>query len=231
MSTDNKDNIEPKIEESTENIKNLKNEMGRKFANQEQMFQAMSQKLDAMATKYTEPSVAPETTEEDLYSDPDAYIQKRLDKRLKSFEQGLDQRQQQQAKQQQVVNEITAEFPEINQSGSDLQLKAQELYAGLSQDEKENPTAWKATIFEAAMAVGVKPRSQRSESTDDFTFGSGKGSSSSLNRSSRRTSEDLSDDTINFASLMGMDISDPEKLKALKERTKRKDWKYSGSKE
>lgn len=214
-----------------DNLKNIKSEMGRKFSNVDATLQQMTSQLQAISERFNSipQSKAEPEDDVDYYSDPDAYIEKKVEERIKGFTSDFEKKQSIQARQTQIVNEISAEFPEIHQQGSELQTKAQEIYSSLTPEEQQDPLAWKAVVYQAATSVGARPRSQRSGDGEDFVLGAARGSSSSLNRSSKKKSDELAPELLAFAEALKMDISDPETIKKLKYRAQRKDWKYSGS--
>lgn len=205
---------------TTENpVDNLKAEFSRKMSNLDANFAAIAQKLETLTTK-----VAPvhQESKPDLatlaVTDPIAYaeaIAAEADRRAALREQASRQIQDQNSK---VINNIVSDFPEVNQVGHPLYDKVQEMMGKMSPEEKNNSSHWRAMVLEAAMDVGLKPRSKRSKEdrNEDFSLGGGYSGSS---RAAAKPK--LSGDALQFATLLGLDTKDPKVIKRLEERSQR----------
>jgi hypothetical protein len=215
--------------QSEELIKNFKSEMSRKFGNYEKRVdelskvnQALLEKLDTIAVKPNNSNDSDDIA--DLWYDNPAEAAKRIkNEALDEARKEQQKIQQSQAEQQQIINKLVSDFPELNNQNSELYQEVQELYSNLSETDRFDPRAWKTVVLEAASSKGVKPMSKRSkEDNEDFSLSSSNTTANS--KRSKRNSDELDPKTELTAQLMGMDTNDPEVRKALIERTKRTNW-------
>lgn len=136
---------------------------------------------------------------------------------------------QAQAKQAQVIGEITSNYPEINMPNHPMQKKVLELYNALPEDERNSSTAYRLIAKEAAEELGIKPMSKRSEEELDDFVGYGRGSRGA---SAGRKRQGVDPKTLQFAELMGINVNDEKIKKELEEysQVSSSDWlKYRDS--
>jgi hypothetical protein len=153
-----------------------------------------------------------------LFDDTDAaisQIESRVEKRI-------EKKYQTASRQQQTVNALYSDYPELANTEDPLSKRADEIFRTFSEDERSNPLAMRAAVREAASEMGIKPKSKRVDTNDDSFSISGGGSGGG--RPTRSRDNDLAPETLEFAERMGMDVKDPKVIERLKERAKRKNW-------
>jgi hypothetical protein len=216
-------------------IKQVKSEFSRKTDNIASQLSQQQAKIDqimnaVIAQQQAMARPAP-TAEKDIdpIDDPKGFAKKiAADAARTATEQVMQYSQsqsQQQASQQQVLNALVQDYPELNDRSSELFIKAQEIQATMSAEERYNPTAIRAAVREAAGEVGLLPMKKRTNkgNVDDFTVDS---SGSSPNTAQRRQAKEteLAPETLAFAEAIGMNINDPKYLASLKKVNQRKNW-------
>jgi len=226
------ESVEPKAPSVDERLKNHQAEMNRKIDSLNQLVTQQNkqmQDLIAVQVSRASPNVAPsqrtqQKLSELMYNDPDAYaaeIQRISSEAAAHQSQMIINSNNQTAF---TLSNLTAEYPELNDQGSDLTKRAVEIFKGMSDSEKTNQaTAYKSAIREAASDLGivaVKHRKGTSDS-DTFTVGSsGSGRQSDSNRAKGQKNE-LDPATIEFARHMGLPVDDPKYITKLKNAAKR----------
>ncbi len=101
-------------------------------------------------------------------------------------------------------------------------LKAQEIFKGLTDDERSSPLAMKAAVYDAADALDIRPLSKRSpKGNDSFSLGSGSGGSS-LNKN--KGGSGLSPEQDMMAKLLGIDVSKKDVLDRITQNHGRKSY-------
>lgn len=136
---------------------------------------------------------------------------------------------QAQAKQAQVIGEITSNYPEINLPNHPMQKKVLELYNALPEEERNSSVAYKLIAKEAAEELGIKPMSKRTEDEMDEFVGYGRGS---RGQGAGRKRAGIDPKTLQFAELMGINVKDEKVRKELEDYSQisGSDWlKYKDS--
>ena len=109
--------------------------------------------------------------------------------------------------------EITAEYPEVNIRSHPMYKKAIEIFNALPEDERQSVLAYKHAAREAAIELGIKPMSKRTEEELEDYMNVGQGT-----RVNPRTKRKVTDPkTLLFAEMVGLDITDEKILKGLQE--------------
>ena len=210
---------------STDSLENMKAEFNRKLSNMEQANQVLRNQLSTML-KAAAPAAAPKTENlEDVWFDKPEVAAAKIEQRVLEKVNAAAQSTQ---RTNSTIAKLTQDFPELMDDQSDLTKKAVEIYSSFTDDEKSSPVAYRAAVKEAALELGVKPKSQRREEQeeDDFSFsGSGAGRARTEGRASRRDTVDPR--TIEFAKMVGLDVSDPKVKENLKSHQKRS-WRNYG---
>lgn len=210
---------------STDSLENMKAEFNRKLSNMEQANQVLRNQVSTML-KAAAPAVAPKTENlEDVWFDKPEVAAAKIEQRVLEKVNAAAQSTQ---RTNSTIAKLTQDFPELMDDQSDLTKKAVEIYSSFTDDEKSSPVAYRAAVKEAALELGVKPKSQRREEQeeDDFSFsGSGAGRARTEGRASRRDTVDPR--TIEFAKMVGLDVSDPKVKENLKSHQKRS-WRNYG---
>lgn len=205
-----------------EALKNLKAEMNRKLDNTTAELQKTNQQMQAILAAMQTPAKSetpPASKLSDLWYDkPDEAARIIEERTTEKLRREMAAQQALQTKQQQVITGLISDFPELQDGSHELTKKAVELYNALPEDEKTHPLAYKTVVKDAALDLGIKPKSKRTPSADDgFTMGSTSGSS----RSERSGS--LNQMQKDLAAMLGVK---PEKVAArIKNTSDYKKWK------
>lgn len=162
--------------------------------------------------------------EELIYKDPRAYAKAVEARAVKKADEMINSRLQTQNEAQSVLASLAADYPELNDSGSELTKKAVQIYNNLPAAQRSNPLAYKIAVRDAAADMGILVKSKRKQTNDDgFAMDGGSGTSSG-NTQRQRSSEKLDDKSLEFAERLGLNTKDEKVLKRLQERSKRKNW-------
>ena len=204
----------PPMQQGGEDIKNLKAEMGRKFDNIAAQLQAF---VEQAKPKAPAPEAAPKKPS--VFEDEEAYAARIIEEADKRAEQKLARMQEAQARQQQTISSLVAEFPELAHGDHDLTKKAVETFNGMSAEEKAFGGSMKLAVQQAALELGIKPKSKRSD--DDF-YGL-PGGAPSQTRTKKKDNE-LDWRTEEFARLVGVNVDDPKVKERLINKHGRKDY-------
>lgn len=189
----------------TSQITNLKGELNRKVGNLESRFNP------------PQPEPKDEPLEDLIYTNPKKVIET-IRKQATDAAVGVVADSQRKATE---IGNMVYDYPELQDRNSDFFKAAVKVFEGMSSEEQANPMAMKLAVKEAAIDAGLKPRSKRDTSDDDFYMEGGNGAP----RSNRRNREpELQDTTLILAEKMGLNTSDPKVLESLKARSKRTNW-------
>jgi hypothetical protein len=207
-----------------EEIKNLKAEMNRKMGNLEQTNAQLLKQLETMLAS-TKPAPSPEPKKNvSVFEDEEGYARRIKEETAAEIRAEMAKEKNAMAKQQTIISSLVTEFPELNQGDSTLTKKAVELYNGMADDEKASPVAYKAAVNQAALELGIKPKSKRSaDDSDDYVF-SGSGTSEPAQRKRKASDSELDPRTEQFAQLVGLELT-----KEVKERLTKKHGRKSYS--
>ncbi len=205
---------------TTEALKQMKSEFDRKLSNMEASTRKLLDQIAATVKPAAPAAPAQKSVEDEWFDNPRAAAE-----RIKSeVRQELRQEQEVNTKTNSTIAKLTQEFPELMDEGHDLTKKALEIFDGFSAEEKRSAVAYRAAVREAAMDLGVLPKSKRTssepESEDNFSL-SGFGNARPR-ASSKRDSLDAR--TAEVARYMGLDVDKPE----VKERLKKQQNKIFG---
>ena len=168
---------------------------------------------------------APKTKrfEEEFYEDADRAVaglkQETKRETVDEIVQVLDRRDQ----LRETQNKLFGEFPELQDASSPLYKKADEIYRSFGISEGQlDPRALRAAVNEAALDLGVAPKSKRQKesSSDDFT-GLGGGSAP---KGGKQSKSKVTDGMLVWAQQMGLNTSDPKVIERLEQRAQRKNW-------
>lgn len=204
-----------------EPIKQLKSEFERKMGNSEARMaeltaanQSLLSKIEDL-TKHIGPKVEPRKADLSslLYSDPEAYavaIQERADARAEKI---VDDRLSAMTNTNSHINKLYGEFPELSDESNPLTKRSLEVYNSMSANEKKATSSLRLAVLEAASELGVKPKSKR---PDDEPVGSGNGPAPR-----RRNTNKLDAGVEEWASIMGLDTSNPKTKENLLKRQQR----------
>lgn len=212
MSTEaKKEGSEESVDVNTE-LKNLKSEMNRKLGNIDEMFKKSQEELfqKISALQKPAPQAAPKENAdlaELIYRDPEKYAQVVTERAKNQITKELEEKSTRQAAQTQVINSLYKDYPELGDDAHELTQLAIKKFNESSKGDN-SPSAYKAAVYEAALELGVKPKSKRpTDSDEDFSVGGGGQRSQ---RGSRKKDE-LSEEVREAAAIFGVD---PERVKA-----------------
>jgi len=218
----------PEAPRADNEINNLKQEMSRKLGNYETKLNELAQTNQALLQKLsqlTQPKpLSVKSDEEDLdrlwYDDPKKAAARIKEQTKAEIMAEYQKDQELKQKTQSTLASLVSDYPELNDSNSDLTKRAVEIYNSMSDTDKTSPVAYKAAVREAAGELGVLPLKKRQTLDDDAYTGSSSGAAtSSKGRTSKK--DDLDPRTIAFAKLVGLNIDDDAVKTRVKERTKR----------
>jgi hypothetical protein len=210
-----------------EDFKNLKAEIDRKLGNvKTDVAAALKQSQDSLMNQLqamlkpqpVKPSETPEDLDSLFYKDPKEYANKVAEMAERRIEEKYTKREQDTQKRQVTVSQLYKEFPELNTEEHELTQLAIKKYSEMAKDYGDTPATYKAAVSEAALELGVKPKSKRPAEEDSYSIGSGRG----RERPASKKSDEIDPRTVEVARLMGVD---PERVKTrLKNRNKFGNW-------
>jgi len=217
------------VEGKDDPLKNVKAEFDRKLSNVEgkldSMTQAQQATMEALQQLVSQGQVKPaevDSTSDELgqmiVNDPKAAVNKITQTITKQVTDRVMQENQANNSKSQELARIIQDFPELGDKDSAMTKRTVEIYSRMPKNERDNPAAYRAATLEAAMELGLKPRSKRG-SSDDYQMGAGNPSDEGR-RESKASSKDF-ETTLAFAAAMGMDVSDEKVVKRLKQHSKR----------
>jgi hypothetical protein len=221
------DNDQTPPESAPDQIANLKAEMNRKLDNTNAQFQQTNNQLQALLAQMqasAKPAPAP-TKKVSVFDDEEAFTSRLRAEAAAEAETRINasmaRNQELQVKQAQRINALVQEFPELSDSSHSFTKRAVEIFDAMPEDERQSSLAYRAAVKEAALEMGVKPRSKRSaDELDAFVSPSGRASDSG--RSKKKAG--LSDGVMLAAELLGLDIKNPEVKKRLESSAERENW-------
>ena len=208
-------------------LKNVKEEFTRKQANTDSQLASLKQQNEALMSKlnsFTPASFgaqapAKEELSDLIYSNPERYTQLIEERATKAAEKNIEGRLNAQARGNSTIASLHAEFPELASNDHELTKKAVEIYSALPDDEKSSPLSYKVAVKEAALELGIKPKSKRTDEEQLMSSGGGSGS-----RKERKPK--ISQQTADFAAAVGLDINDPKVKERIEGRQGRNWNKY-----
>lgn len=128
-----------------------------------------------------------------------------------------------------TLSSLVSQYPELQDSNSELTQQALRIYNGLSAAEKQSAASYKLAVMQAAQEVGVLPVNKRqsknnSQDSEDFTINSS--SNSTRRPSQNRKEEKIDERTLEFARLLGRPVDDPKYMDNLKKTitTRKRSW-------
>lgn len=215
----------------SDELTNLKQEMSRKLGNYESKLNELAQTNQQLLQKLsqlTQPKpISVRSDDDDMdklwYDDPKKAAAKIKEQTKAEIMAEYQRDQEMKARTQSTLAALVADYPELNDSNSELTRRAVEIYNGMADGEKTSPIAYKAAVREAASELGVLPVKKRQVSDDDSYTGSSSSSSSNTSRRAAKK-DDLDPRTIAFAKLVGLNIDDDNVKNRVKERAKRTNW-------
>lgn len=234
--TENKGN---EAESQVDPIKNLKSEMDRKLGNIEQMLAGQNQQLQAQmeaalaaisTRQQAAQSAGPKKKLADLaLESPDEFeseIDRRVDERASSI---VSRATQSTNSTNAVLGQMTRDYPELNDSNSEMTKKAVEIYNSVVPKHLHGtPEGTRMAIREAAADLGVVPVSKRKKVEADADEYVAPGNTGESRRaSSGKKKDELSADQLAAAQLLfgsKLDVNDPKVRAELTKNANRKSY-------
>jgi len=214
-------------------IKNLKSEIDRKMGNQSDQFKQLLEANRALATQvqqlaeYSKPKPKPVAEQnqalEDLIYDNPAKAVEIMEQRVEARVAEKEKKKEAvQFENQQVINKIVLDYPEVNDASHGLTKRAAEIIQTYPEHRRSDANVWRTSVLEAASEQGVKPMSRRD---NDDSFSVGGGSSSEGKSKKRKKDDEIDPRTLAFAEAIGQDVKDPKYIEKLEKIIKdRKSW-------
>lgn len=223
MSDDQTSNNGEGAVQETDANQNLKAEFSRKFNNVETQLAEMAKanaQLQALLQNQ-QASSSPSTQEsEDIFDNPDAYVNRRVQAVEERIEKKIADRDRRAAEKQGALTTLTSQYPELNDSGSDLYKEAIKALQALPDEVRDTSVGYKTAVYQAAAELGIVAKSKRKSvsASEDFTLGGSKPPVKSKGNS------EIPADVLETARLFGQPVDDPEYLKRLAKTSKRTNW-------
>jgi len=224
--TNNNDNNGGNDAAEQDRLKNLQAEFSRKTSNLDSKLEAINQQLQQLSllgqvntkTQEAQPAGRP-----DPVLEPEAY-EKYMEQKLESK---LNSRLEVQQRQQAEIGSLVSQFPELQDPNSELTKSALQIYNNMNPMDKNNPIAYRTAIQQAALDLGVLPKSKRQQQqqvTNDESddIGSGNRRQQSPTKSGKNGKLDAA--TLAFAQALGKDINDPKYRERLEKAASRNTW-------
>lgn len=204
-------------------LKQIKSEFGRKQDNVMKELDSLKSQLSQIADTVIHAAAVKrnheENREEDIdpVLDPKGYkesLKRNLKEELRSE---MNQSLSAERERNNTLGLLVSQYPELQQSDSELTKTALNIYNNLSATEKASPSGYKVAVMQAAQEVGLLPINKRRnqvEASEDFTMSS---SNSTARRPSQKAKENKIDDkTLEFARLLGRPVEDEKYIEKLK---------------
>lgn len=213
----------PPTEPVSDGLKNVKAEFSRKLEGVESQLKSTNDALLKLInqTGKSEPPPASQPKISDLlYEDPDKAVAIIAEQVSKTVRADVTKEVSERSREQQIMTNLYQEYPELADAENPLTKRALEVFDKLPADDKKSPSAYKLAVAEAALDVGMRPKSKRessqgySQNQDSFALGS-----SSAPKATTRPGK-LSPDTEDFGRAMGFDMSDPKVRERIEKRAR-----------
>lgn len=224
-------------------IKNLKAEMNRKLQNADrqigtvlQQNQNLSQQLNTVLAQLNRGANAPSASqskklEELIQDDPAAAaaeIEAMTERKAARY---VDSAVQAERSRNQVLSNLSSQYPELNDASSELHLEASAIFDTFDERFRADPISYETAVLRAAAKHGVMPVQKRKKPTDADadTFTMPRGGSGQTTRTQAPQKVDPKTDA--FADIMAehAGIKDVETYKKnVAKRAQRKNWKTWG---
>lgn len=232
----------PSTEETDESgapartIENVQSEFNRKMTKLADENSKLSQQLSELAgmvqqavqprQQQANSSQSEDEALEDLaYKDPKAYARKVSERAEARAMQMVDARLNINNQTNATLSQLGSEYPELNDSNSELTLKAVEIYKRMSNEDRKSPLAYKAAVRDAAADLGVLPKNKRKQVSSSETPNIDSGNSGTAGANAQQPkSKNVDAKTLAFAKLLGLDTSKKDVVERIKQRAQRTKW-------
>ena len=164
------------------------------------------------------------------FKDPAKYAQVVAEKASQAANATINLANQRQQQTNQVMTQLLADYPELSDAASELSVKAVQNFSRMDRASQQDPRSYKEAVRDAAAELGLLVKSKRVVRNDDdgsYVGGTGGGNNNSSNGSNRSSKkEKLSDATLEFAELVGLNIRDTKVVERIagREKARKKGW-------
>lgn len=206
-------------------VKNVKSEFDRKLQAVNDQIAAQNQFMtsqfnEIMNAVKAKPAL-PDTSDKDLenlsYNNPAQYAKVVEQKAAVAAEAAASRITTAQNERQNMLIQLTAEYPELSDASSEMYQKVVAQSKALGTNY--TPSEIKSLIRDVAADVGILPKNKRpAASTDGFSLGGTRSTGAPRGGEPRAK---VDEKTLLMAQLLGRDINDPKVLKGLEEATQR----------
>ena len=134
--------------------------------------------------------------------------------------------QTKQAKLNTTIADLSKDYPELQDNNNEVTKKFVEIHGALSKELQGTPEGYKMSALQAASSLGVLPMSKRQAAGDiNEAFTLNPSDSSQVSRS-KASKVNLPKETLDFAELMGVDMSNKDTAARVKEYATRPYGRY-----
>lgn len=216
-----------------DDVTNLKAEFNRKLSNYESELTKQKETTNQLLAQiqsmsFKSQSQPPSTTKnlgDLMYENPEAAAQQITNNATQAAVKATSDIMATQRQEQQILFDIVSEFPEASNNEHELTKCSRKILNSYEVNDQKNPKFWKMAVNEAALDLGIKPKSKRTSTEEDFSLNSkGSSSISSANYSKDKGKTAITEDILNFAALLGRPVNDPKYLESLESFANRKNW-------
>lgn len=152
----------------------------------------------------------------------EAHFTERIGKKLeKTFEDKLSSTLSAKEKRENALHNVSTQYPELRQSGSELQTKMQEVYAGLDKNFRDTPQGIEYAAMKAAQELNIQPASKRTGNDDSFVL-----DGSRTGRTKTQAKPKIKENQIALMELLGMDPNDKAAQERIAKNSQRNWLKY-----
>lgn len=208
------DNKNPSPNDPTQAIQGVKSELDAKLAEVQEQLKAMNaqfaESLQTLASAVKPPAPPKNTriTDDDVFN-PES-LQEKVNQQI---ETATSEALRKERELNATIYNLTQEYPELQ---VDSKVKAQliEQHNKLPKRLQGTPEGYEMAALKVAQANALLPKSKRQTLDEDIGSSGIRGGESAPQRSSKK-SKKISDETLEFAALIGRPTDDPEYQKRL----------------
>ncbi len=202
---------------STEAVKGLRTELDAKLGEVNDQLKAMNaqfrESLQSIASSMT-PATPPQQTR---ISDEDMWDAGKLEDKIVAKATEISRAEQAREREMNTtIYNLAQEYPEI-QSDPTMQKAVREAQATLPQAMQNSAIGLETAVLKAVSKAGLLPKSKRSAIDEDASFGPSRSTSEKRTEKKSKVNQSMLD----FAQLLGRDITDKNVLKGLEEAAAR----------
>lgn len=207
---DNKENTS-----GTQGAESKPDPVSERLKGMEASFENLTQELVKLnATRQASQEPARQEIDDDDVFDPKAL----RDKIMREVTETTQQQMRDEQRKSNVIYNLSQEYPEIH-SDKSLQKQVIEAQRNLPKSLQDTAEGYEMAVLKAVANAGVLPKSRRPDTSEAEISVSG--TSQRTERTRKSTKAGLSEETIEFARLMGRDVDNPKVREALEKAANR----------